>query len=367
MKRIFLCVIAFAMAVMSCLAQEGSETEELGAELFYDKNYTEALPLLREAANGGSLRATCMLSEMYYRGDGVKKDRLKSNTLLSKAIKQNYPMAFYLKSKILIDKDDFEGAFINMKKSADMGYVKAFYMAGIMLSNEVGTTSDPALEFHYFNLANEQEVEFAKAEVAFAYAVGYGVAKDKVKALGLYKEAIGTDYAMLIEDYELYHAKAYFDLLIYLEKDKGKIEAFKIYQAVEEAKPGTIKEEDYNELKNEVDRIIAEEERKTYSADEVDVSAQFPDGDSGILNFLNTHIYYPTPAIEEDLQGTVVVQVVVSKDGSVRDPKIINSVAPVLDKEALRVIKSLPRFTPAMKDGRSVNVYFSFPVTFRLN
>ena len=69
---------------------------------------------------------------------------------------------------------------------------------------------------------------------------------------------------------------------------------------------------------------------------------------------------------EHNIQGRVVVKFVVRKDGSVGDVIVIRGKEPDLDKEAVRVTKSLPRFTPGKMNGRAVNVYYTFPISFKL-
>lgn len=75
---------------------------------------------------------------------------------------------------------------------------------------------------------------------------------------------------------------------------------------------------------------------------------------------------YPDKAVREGIQGRVVVQFVVDTLGNVTKPKIIRSVSPELDAETIRVVKLLKRFSPGIKNGVPVSVYFSLPLTFRL-
>ena len=98
----------------------------------------------------------------------------------------------------------------------------------------------------------------------------------------------------------------------------------------------------------------------------VDQAAQFPGGQGALMKWLAYEIMYPVEAAEKDIQGRVVVQFVVEKDGTITNPKIARGVDPYLDKEALRVIRKMPKWIPATKDGQVVRSYFNLPVTFRL-
>ena len=100
--------------------------------------------------------------------------------------------------------------------------------------------------------------------------------------------------------------------------------------------------------------------------DIVEQMPSFPGGDEALMRFLNSNVHYPTVAEENGIQGRVVVTFVVECDGSITDVKVAVSVDPSLDKEAVRVIKSMPRWKPGTQDGKPVRVKFTTPVTFRL-
>ena len=93
---------------------------------------------------------------------------------------------------------------------------------------------------------------------------------------------------------------------------------------------------------------------------------QFPGGDAELMKFLQQNIKYPKEAQEQGKQGRVIVQFVVNKDGSICEDTIIRSVDPQLDAEAIRVIRSMPNWTPGKQKGEPVRVRFTIPVTFRL-
>lgn len=99
----------------------------------------------------------------------------------------------------------------------------------------------------------------------------------------------------------------------------------------------------------------------------VEQMPEFPDGGmAGLMQYLSKNIKYPTIAQENGTQGRVTVQFVVNKDGSIVDAKVLRGVDPYLDKEALRVIGTMPKWKPGMQRGKPVRVKYTVPVMFRL-
>ncbi len=98
----------------------------------------------------------------------------------------------------------------------------------------------------------------------------------------------------------------------------------------------------------------------------VEQMPQFPGGDIALMKYLSSHIQYPAMAAENNVQGKVILQFVIEKDGRVGEVKLARSVDKDLDKEAIRVVKSLPKFSPGRQNGQPVRVWYTLPVTFRL-
>ena len=113
-----------------------------------------------------------------------------------------------------------------------------------------------------------------------------------------------------------------------------------------------------------VDEAPKEEETKVF--DVVEQMPSFPGGDAALMKFLSEHIKYPVVAEENGIQGRVIATFVVERDGSITDVKVIKSVDPSLDKEAIRVLKSMPKWIPGKQNGSAVRVKYTVPVTFRL-
>ena len=113
-----------------------------------------------------------------------------------------------------------------------------------------------------------------------------------------------------------------------------------------------------------VDEKPKEEETKVF--DVVEQMPSFPGGDAELMKFLSSHIKYPVVAEENGIQGRVIATFVVERDGSISDVKVVKSVDPSLDKEAARVVKSMPKWQPGKQNGSAVRVKYTVPVTFRL-
>jgi TonB family protein len=93
---------------------------------------------------------------------------------------------------------------------------------------------------------------------------------------------------------------------------------------------------------------------------------QFPGGEAALMKYIQTHIKYPPTAAKNHVQGRVIVQFVVRKDGGVGVVHVVRSVDKDLDREAVRVCKTLPKFTPGRQNGKAVDVWYTVPVTFKL-
>ena len=98
----------------------------------------------------------------------------------------------------------------------------------------------------------------------------------------------------------------------------------------------------------------------------VEQNPMFPGGNEELMKWLSKNLKYPASAQENGIQGRVLVQFVVNKDGSIVEPKVLRSVDPALDKEALRVVSTMPKWQPGKQRGKTVRVRFTLPVTFRL-
>ena len=107
-----------------------------------------------------------------------------------------------------------------------------------------------------------------------------------------------------------------------------------------------------------------EEENKVF--DVVEQMPSYPGGMGALMQYLSSNIKYPVIAEENGIQGRVICTFVVERDGSITDVRIAKSVDPSLDKEAMRVVSSMPKWIPGKQNGSAVRVKYTLPVTFRL-
>lgn len=110
---------------------------------------------------------------------------------------------------------------------------------------------------------------------------------------------------------------------------------------------------------------MRQSDEKVYTA--VEVMPEFPGGMDSLMTFLVRTVKYPQEAKDKGIQGRVAVKFIVEKDGQVSEPEIVRSVFPVFNDEALRVVRCMPKWKPGMQDGKVVRVFFTLPITFRLN
>lgn len=98
----------------------------------------------------------------------------------------------------------------------------------------------------------------------------------------------------------------------------------------------------------------------------VEEQPEFPGGNAAMMKFLSDNIRYPVIAQENGIQGRVICNFVVERDGSITDVQVVRGVDPSLDREAIRVIQQMPRWKPGKQRGSAVRVRFTLPVVFRL-
>ena len=127
--------------------------------------------------------------------------------------------------------------------------------------------------------------------------------------------------------------------------------------------------DDRNVVREHKDEIVVEEkkpveENKVFTA--VEQMPQFPGGEGELMKYIRDHLKYPPVAAENNIQGRVIVQFVVTKTGKVGEVKVARGKDPDLDKEAVRVVKTLPDFIPGKMNGQAVAVWYTLPITFKL-
>lgn len=107
-----------------------------------------------------------------------------------------------------------------------------------------------------------------------------------------------------------------------------------------------------------------EDKDKVYAV--VEQPPTFPGGEAALLAFVAKNIKYPQSALEQEIQGVVLLRFVVLENGSVGDVLVTRGIDPACDKEAVRVVKSLPRFIPGKQQGKGVKVWYTLPIRFQI-
>lgn len=160
------------------------------------------------------------------------------------------------------------------------------------------------------------------------------------------------------------------------EDDLGCATYEELYQEETPHEPAAVPEEILNSIKATELQISTQEtveepiepevdQNKTYHS--VDVAPKFPGGDAAMMRWISEHLRYPAMAQENNIQGRVILQFVVTKTGKIGDVKISRSCDPDLDREAIRVVRTLPDFTPGTIKGVPVDAWYTLPINFRLS
>ena len=133
----------------------------------------------------------------------------------------------------------------------------------------------------------------------------------------------------------------------------------KIFIPVAEKTPKTSKD-----VSTQPEPFDDDEQMKVF--DVVEQMPAFPGGPNALFDYLSKNVKYPAVAEENGVQGRVIVTFVVERDGSITKVKVAKSIDPSLDKEAERVISSMPHWIPGKQSGKAVRVTYTVPVEFRL-
>ncbi len=123
---------------------------------------------------------------------------------------------------------------------------------------------------------------------------------------------------------------------------------------------------DRDRVREEVISDPVDDGEQPMSISMVEQKPSFPGGEAEMYRWISANLVYPPAAAEEGVSGRVVVEFVVGKDGSISNARVVRGRHPALDREALRLIQSMPRWIPGRNNGRVVKVTYTLPVTFRL-
>lgn len=110
-------------------------------------------------------------------------------------------------------------------------------------------------------------------------------------------------------------------------------------------------------------KIVADRD-ETYEM--VEQMPVFPGGEQELIAYVSKSLHYPVIAQENGIQGRVIIRFIVTRTGEIENPEVLRSLDPACDKEAIRVVKSFPKFIPGKQNGVNVSVWFTIPITFTL-
>lgn len=111
---------------------------------------------------------------------------------------------------------------------------------------------------------------------------------------------------------------------------------------------------------------VVDSTKKTEPIYAADIMPSFPGGENGLFEFIRTNLRYPREAMEKSIEGRVSIRFVVTETGNVEDVIVFKPLSPLLDAEAVRVVKMMPKWTPGKLKGKNVPVYFILPMMFKL-
>lgn len=112
--------------------------------------------------------------------------------------------------------------------------------------------------------------------------------------------------------------------------------------------------------------VTDEDEDIDYVYKIVEKKAEFPGGQRKLMEYLKKNVKYPKLALDKSIEGRVLVKFTIKKDGTIDDIRVIKGVDSILDEEAIRVVKNMPKWIPAQHNGKDVNSTFMLPISFRL-
>jgi protein TonB len=120
-------------------------------------------------------------------------------------------------------------------------------------------------------------------------------------------------------------------------------------------------------LAQEKDSTIEETQEHEIWVDPIQIDPQFPGGQAKLFEFIGQNIKYPQAAVDSSIQGKVYVGFMIDTLGNVKDVSVLKGIEPELDAEALRVIQSMPKWTPGQLSGKKVNIRYTLPIIFKLD
>ena len=303
-----------------------------GKVAYDNKNYAEAVKWYRKAAEQGHAEAQNNLGECYYYGNGVEKNYKEAAKWYRKAAEQGDAYAqcnlgYCYEYGRGVEKNYTE-AVKWYRKAAEQGYAKAQYNLGVRYFDGRGVEKNYTEAVKWYRKATEQGHAWAQHNLGVCYERGEGVEKDLTEAVKWYRKAAeqGDEYAKT---------------------------------ALERLGATTTTSENEGENNNK------KYDGEIYSA--VEQMPQFPGGMAAMMKWIKENVKYPVESLEKGSQGKAIVSFVVEPDGSISNVEIVRGTSDkLLDNEAIRLVKSMPKWAPGKQQGKNVRVRFTVPISFTL-
>ncbi|MGM9812319.1 MAG: TonB family protein [Muribaculaceae bacterium] len=294
----------------------------LGNEFYHSKDFENAVYWYRKAAEQGNATAQNNLGICYEDGEGVTKDIYEAVKWYRKAAAQGNIASKSMLKRLGYNENSSSSNGLQASSSSQPRNKYSDFTGRIPAK---GTKA-----YGYYEKAITGD---APAQNSLAFE--YDKEKDYASAVYWYRKAAAQGHS---------NAKSCLKRLGYSE-NSGESAASQASGSGQSGNKSTVSGEVYQRA---------------------DIMPEFPGGQGAMFRWLGENLKYPPIALEEGIQGRVLIHFVVTKTGEIADAKVAKSVNPALDKEALRLVRSMPRFTPAKMQGKPVNCYFTLPVTFRI-
>ena len=398
-------LLAVAMLATATFAQS---YELSRAKYFIESgDYKQAAITLRPLAENGNAEAQYLASKLFAEGKGVVKSVQQAERYLLLSAQNGYAQAMEECGDAAFLKEDYPTAYEWMKAANDKEYTsyRAFFVGYMTyFGNGVQADKKEGWELMYANMASETSRSNIIVELHtdfYRYIVDSNLGNPenlKVSLETTYAEKYGkaewvdevTDYlleklATLPEQQQNEHLKvwqtkygSYLSVYIYammIEKGIGTKKslvtayyyASQLYNCDLKQFPSIKKGVEsivysYSESHNEKDDTGEEIIRH----DVLDVNAEYPGGIQALSKFISNNMNYPLIAKEQGIQGKVLTEFVINKDGTPSEFKVLQSPDPSFSNEALRLLKLMPIWIPAQLGGKPVRVRYRMPFSFRL-
>ncbi len=312
--------------VSNVLTQMGKEGNYYQGQLYENgKDYMEAIKWYRKSAEQGYDAAQKKLAAMYYNGTGVAQDFSQAAKLYNKVAQKRDP--------------------------------ESQYVLGMMYEHGEGVTQNRSEAINWYRRAAWQGNKDAKErlqQMGLCMGSLNVTSSPTGAAIQIDGKSYGKTPATIENLFEGEHS-----IYIYLQGYVPFEETF------------TIKEDETTIVSSSLLTVgkthVREENENDEVFEVVETNPSFPEGDKAQADWIQQNMRYPQSAKEKNIQGRVLVQVIVNKDGSIVEPMVLRSVDPDLDKEAIRLVSSMPKWIPGKSGGKEVRVRHTIVITFRLN